>query len=38
MFAVTVVNECQYCTRYHTDVARETGIDQTTIDHILHRI
>lgn len=35
MLAVTAVNECRYCTRYHTDMAQETGVDQTTIDHIL---
>ena len=35
MLAVTAVNECQYCTRYHTDLARETGIDQETIAKIL---
>ena len=35
MLAVTAVNDCQYCTRYHTDLARETGIDQSTIDDIL---
>jgi AhpD family alkylhydroperoxidase len=35
MLAVTAVNECRYCTRYHTDLARETGIDGATIDRIL---
>ena len=35
MLAVTAVNECRYCTRYHTDMAQETGVDQATIDHIL---
>lgn len=35
MLAVTAVNECQYCTRYHSDLARETGMDQETIDSIL---
>ncbi|MFD1563938.1 carboxymuconolactone decarboxylase family protein [Haloarchaeobius amylolyticus] len=35
MLAVTAVNECQYCTRYHTDLARETGMDQETIAKIL---
>lgn len=35
MLAVTAVNECQYCTRYHTDLARETGMDQETITQIL---
>ncbi len=35
MLAVTAVNECQYCTRYHTDLAQETGVDQATIDRIL---
>lgn len=37
MLAVTAVNECRYCTRYHTGLARETGVAQTTIDHILQR-
>ncbi|WP_254522478.1 carboxymuconolactone decarboxylase family protein [Natrinema caseinilyticum] len=35
MLAVTAVNECQYCTRYHTDLARETGVDRETIAQIL---
>jgi AhpD family alkylhydroperoxidase len=35
MLAVTAVNECRYCTRYHTSMAQETGIDQSTIDLIL---
>jgi len=35
MLAVTAVNECQYCTRYHTDLARETGVDRETITSIL---
>ena len=35
MLAVTAVNECQYCTRYHTDLAQETGVDQATITSIL---
>ncbi len=35
MLAVTAVNECQYCTRYHTEVARETGMDQETITQLL---
>lgn len=35
MLAVTAVNECRYCTRYHTSVAQETGVDQSTIDRIL---
>ncbi|MFA9415151.1 carboxymuconolactone decarboxylase family protein [Natrinema sp. HArc-T2] len=35
MLAVTAVNECQYCTRYHTDLARETGMDQETITKLL---
>ncbi|WP_136718137.1 carboxymuconolactone decarboxylase family protein [Halorientalis salina] len=35
MLAVTAVNECQYCTRYHTELARETGVDLDTIDHLL---
>jgi AhpD family alkylhydroperoxidase len=35
MLAVTAVNECRYCTRYHTDLARETGVDGATIDRLL---
>ncbi|MFC4543823.1 carboxymuconolactone decarboxylase family protein [Halosolutus amylolyticus] len=35
MLAVTAVNDCQYCTRYHTDLARETGVDGETIARIL---
>ena len=35
MLAVTAVNECQYCTRYHSELARETGMDQATIDRLL---
>lgn len=35
MLAVTAVNECRYCTRYHTDMAQETGVDRATIDYIL---
>jgi len=35
MLAVTAVNECQYCTRYHTDLARETGMEQETITQLL---
>lgn len=35
MLAVTAVNECQYCTRYHTDLAQETGVDRETITSIL---
>lgn len=35
MLAVTAVNECRYCTRFHTDMAQETGVDQATIDDIL---
>jgi len=35
MLAVTAVNECQYCTRYHTDLAQETGVDRETITTIL---
>lgn len=35
MLAVTAVNECQYCTRYHTDLAQETGVNQETITSIL---
>ncbi|OLZ41495.1 hypothetical protein A6E15_11085 [Natrinema saccharevitans] len=37
MLAVTAVNDCQYCTRYHTDLARETGVDRETITLILER-
>jgi AhpD family alkylhydroperoxidase len=35
MLAVTAVNECQYCTRYHTDLAAETGVNEETITSIL---
>ncbi len=35
MLAVTAVNECQYCTRYHTNLAQETGVDRETITSIL---
>lgn len=35
MLAVTAVNECQYCTRYHTDLAQETGVGPETITSIL---
>lgn len=35
MLSTTAVNECQYCTRFHTSLAREEGIDQATIDRIL---
>jgi AhpD family alkylhydroperoxidase len=35
MLAVTAVNECRYCTRYHTDLAQETGVDRETITSIL---
>lgn len=37
MLATTAVNECQYCTRFHTDLAREVGVDEETIDAILER-
>jgi AhpD family alkylhydroperoxidase len=35
MLSTTAVNECQYCTRFHTSLAHEAGIDQATIDQIL---
>jgi AhpD family alkylhydroperoxidase len=35
MLSTTAINECQYCTRFHTSLAREAGIDQATIDQIL---
>ena len=35
MLAVTAVNECQYCTRYHSDLALETGVDEGTVRQIL---
>ncbi|MEF8785741.1 MAG: carboxymuconolactone decarboxylase family protein [Haloarculaceae archaeon] len=35
MLAVTAVNECQYCSRYHTSLAQETGVDRETITSIL---
>ena len=31
MLAVTAVNECQYCTRFHTDLARDVGVDSEVI-------
>lgn len=37
MLAVTAVNECQYCTRYHTSLARETGVSEATITGVLER-
>jgi AhpD family alkylhydroperoxidase len=35
MLSTTAVNECQYCTRFHTSLAHEVGIDQATIEQIL---
>lgn len=35
MLSTTAVNECQYCTRFHTSLAHEAGLDQATIDQIL---
>ena len=35
MLAVTAVNECQYCTRYHSDLALEAGVDEETVARIL---
>jgi len=35
MLAVTAVNECQYCTRYHSDLALDTGVDEGTVRQIL---
>jgi len=35
MLSTTAVNECQYCTRFHTSLAQEAGLDQATIDQIL---
>ena len=35
MLSTTAVNECQYCTRFHTSLARETGVDVETIERIL---
>lgn len=37
MLAVTSVNECQYCTRYHTGLAEETGVDREAITSILEQ-
>ena len=37
MLAVTSVNECQYCSRFHTDLARDVGVDEATIASILER-
>ena len=35
MLAVTAVNECQYCTRFHTDLALDVGVDSEVISDIL---
>ncbi|WP_161991508.1 carboxymuconolactone decarboxylase family protein [Natronorubrum aibiense] len=37
MLAVTSINECQYCSRYHTDLALEAGMDEETIEQLLER-
>ncbi|WP_276260076.1 carboxymuconolactone decarboxylase family protein [Haloglomus litoreum] len=37
MLATTAVNECRYCARFHTHLAREAGIDDSVIDDILER-
>ncbi|SIS18405.1 carboxymuconolactone decarboxylase family protein [Natronorubrum thiooxidans] len=37
MLAVTAINECQYCSRYHTDLALEAGMDEDTIEQLLER-
>lgn len=37
MLAITAVTDCQYCTRFHTSVARDIGIDESTIADILDR-
>ncbi|KTG25189.1 hypothetical protein AUR66_16405, partial [Haloferax profundi] len=35
MLAVTAVNECQYCTRFHTDLALDVGVESEVISDIL---
>lgn len=35
MLATTSVNECRYCARVHTEMARRTGVDDETIDALL---
>lgn len=37
MLAVTSINECQYCSRYHTDLALEAGMDEDTIEQLLEQ-
>lgn len=35
MLAVTAVNDCRYCTRYHTNLAVDVGVDKETVEQIL---
>lgn len=37
MLATTAVNECRYCTRFHTVRARQVDVDSEVIDAILRR-
>lgn len=37
MLATTAVNECRYCARFHASLARQAGVDQSTVDAILER-
>lgn len=37
MLATTAVNECQYCARFHVDLALECGVDEETIDAIFEQ-
>lgn len=35
MLAVTAVNECQYCTRFHTNLALDVGVGSEVVSDIL---
>lgn len=37
MLATTAVNECRYCARFHASLARQAGVDQSTVDALLER-
>jgi AhpD family alkylhydroperoxidase len=37
MLATTAVNECRYCARFHAGLARQAGVDPSTVDAILER-
>lgn len=37
MLATTAVTECRYCTRFHTEVARNAGVEDAVIDDILEQ-